>query len=225
MTYPRIRLAGVADPSTYRPATGTIPESPGVYRFRGHPSPASGSAASSTSARRRTCAAGSTPTSPTVDAARAHPADGHHGGQRRLGHGRHRGRGAPAGVRLDQGVRPAVQRPLPRRQVLPVPGGHARRGVPAAAGDARRQAQGRALLRAVLARLGHPRDARPAAAGVPGAHLLVRRLQAVTARSAGRACSATSASARRRASAGSTPPSTGRSSRTSATSWPARPTR
>ena len=28
------RLAGVADPSTYRPATGTIPESPGVYRFR-----------------------------------------------------------------------------------------------------------------------------------------------------------------------------------------------
>jgi len=24
----------VADPSSYRPATGTIPESPGVYRFR-----------------------------------------------------------------------------------------------------------------------------------------------------------------------------------------------
>ncbi len=42
------------------------------------------------------------------------------------------------------------------------------------------------------------------------------------ARSAGRACSATSASARRRASAGSAPRSTGRSSRTSATSWPAR---
>ncbi len=30
----RTRLAGVADPSTYRPAPGTIPESPGVYRFR-----------------------------------------------------------------------------------------------------------------------------------------------------------------------------------------------
>ncbi|SBT44338.1 Excinuclease ABC subunit C [Micromonospora auratinigra] len=30
----RTTLAGVADPSTYRPATGTIPESPGVYRFR-----------------------------------------------------------------------------------------------------------------------------------------------------------------------------------------------
>jgi len=34
MTYPRSKLASVVDPSTYRPATGTIPESPGVYRFR-----------------------------------------------------------------------------------------------------------------------------------------------------------------------------------------------
>lgn len=30
----RTRLDTVADPSTYRPAPGTIPESPGVYRFR-----------------------------------------------------------------------------------------------------------------------------------------------------------------------------------------------
>ncbi|RLK12457.1 excinuclease ABC subunit C [Micromonospora sp. M71_S20] len=30
----RTTLAAVADPSTYRPAPGTIPESPGVYRFR-----------------------------------------------------------------------------------------------------------------------------------------------------------------------------------------------
>ena len=29
-----ITLADVPDPSTYRPAVGTIPESPGVYRFR-----------------------------------------------------------------------------------------------------------------------------------------------------------------------------------------------
>ncbi len=29
-----ITLAGVPDPSTYRPAAGTIPDSPGVYRFR-----------------------------------------------------------------------------------------------------------------------------------------------------------------------------------------------
>jgi excinuclease ABC subunit C len=34
LSYELGRLAGVADPSTYRPATGTIPESPGVYRFR-----------------------------------------------------------------------------------------------------------------------------------------------------------------------------------------------
>ena len=32
----------------------------------------------------------------------------------------HRGRGAAAGVLLDQGVRPAVQRPVPRRQELPL---------------------------------------------------------------------------------------------------------
>jgi excinuclease ABC subunit C len=30
----RTTLAGVADPSTYRPAPGTIPDAPGVYRFR-----------------------------------------------------------------------------------------------------------------------------------------------------------------------------------------------
>ena len=96
----------------------------------------------------------------------------------RLGHRRQRGRGAAARVLLDQGVRPAVQRQIPRRQVLSVPGRHPQRGVPAAAGDARRQAQGRALLRAVFARLGHPRDPRPAAARLPGAHLLGRGVQA-----------------------------------------------
>jgi excinuclease ABC subunit C len=37
LTYPRSKLACVADPSTYRPATGSIPESPGVYRFRAAP--------------------------------------------------------------------------------------------------------------------------------------------------------------------------------------------
>jgi excinuclease ABC subunit C len=30
----RTRLVGVADPASYRPASGSIPESPGVYRFR-----------------------------------------------------------------------------------------------------------------------------------------------------------------------------------------------
>jgi excinuclease ABC subunit C len=31
---PGTRLTDVADPATYRPASGTVPESPGVYRFR-----------------------------------------------------------------------------------------------------------------------------------------------------------------------------------------------
>src|SRR5947199_3268717 len=34
MTVARRRLADVADPSTYRPSPGTIPDAPGVYRFR-----------------------------------------------------------------------------------------------------------------------------------------------------------------------------------------------
>ena len=62
--------------------------------------------------------------------------------------------------------------------------------------------QGRPLLRALLPRLGDPRDRRPAAAGVPDALVQQRRLQAVRRRSAGPACSATSASAPRPASAG-----------------------
>ena len=41
-----------------------------------------------------------------------------------------------------------------------------------------REAQGSALLRPVLARVGDPRDARPAAAGLPGADLLGGSLQA-----------------------------------------------
>ena len=65
-----------------------------------------------------------------------------------------------------------------------------------------REAAGRPLLRAVLARLGDPGDAGPAAARLPGADLLGRGVQAAPGRSAGRACSATSASARRPASAG-----------------------
>ncbi len=102
----------------------------------------------------------------------AHRADGDQRRVRRVDGGVHRGRGAAAGIQLDQGVRPAVQRPLPRRQVLPGAGRHRGRGVPAAAGDARAAQQGRPLLRPVRPRLGDPRDARPAAAGLPGPHLL-----------------------------------------------------
>ena len=109
----------------------------------------------------------------------AHRHDGHHRGERRVDDGEDRGRGAPAGVLLDQGVRPAVQREVPRRQVLPVAGGHGRRGVPAGDGGPRRQAQGHPLLRPLRPRLGDPRDGRPAAAGLPDAVVQQRRLQAL----------------------------------------------
>ena len=138
----------------------------------------------------------------------------------------HRGRGAAAGIQLDQGVRPAVQRPVPGRQVVPGAGRH-RCGEEFPRLQVMRGAapQGRPLLRAVRARLGDPRDAGPAAAGVPRPHLLGRRLPAIAADRPAVPARATSASARRRASAGSPPRSTARSSTTSATSWPARPTR
>ena len=73
---------------------------------------------------------------------------------------------------------PQVQRPLPGRQELPLPGGHAGRGVPAGHGDARRPAARDPLLRPVLARLGHQGDRGHAAAGVPGPDLLGRGVQA-----------------------------------------------
>ena len=66
---------------------------------------------------------------------------------------------------------PAVQRPAARRQELPVPGRDRRRGVAAGAGDARPQAQGHPLLRAVRPRLRDPRHARPAAAQLPDPHV------------------------------------------------------
>ena len=65
-----------------------------------------------------------------------------HRRQRRVDGRQDRGRGAPAGVLLDQGVRPALQRQVPRRQVLPLARGDGRRGVPAGDGRPRRQAQG-----------------------------------------------------------------------------------
>ena len=109
----------------------------------------------------------------------AHRRDGGERRQRRVDGRAHRGRGAPAGVLLDQGVRPPLQRQVPRRQVLPLAGGHGRRRVPAGDGGPRGQAQGHQVLRPLQPRLGHPRDRRPAVAGVPDALVQQRRLQAV----------------------------------------------
>ena len=70
-----------------------------------------------------------------------------------------------------------LQRAAARRQELPVPRRHGGRRVAAADGDARPQAQGRPLLRALRPRLRHPRDARPAAAHLPAPHLLGQQVR------------------------------------------------
>ena len=75
------------------------------------------------------------------------------------------------------------------------------RGVPAGHGRARRQEEGGALLRAVLPRVGDPRDRRPAACGCSRCVRARRASSSAALRSAGRACSATSANAPRPASA------------------------
>ena len=82
-----------------------------------------------------------------------------------------RGRGALPRVQPHQAAPAALQHPAEGRQVVPVPRGHARRGVAAGDGDARQEAQGRPLLRSVRARVRDPRDARPAAAHVPDPHV------------------------------------------------------
>ena len=138
------RLGRVASPATYRPAPGSIPDSPGVYRFRDE--------------NRRVIYVGkakslrSRLSSYFQDTSNLHP--------RTLAM-------VTSGAAVewtvvntevealqlehfDQGVRSALQRPLPRRQVVSEPCGDVVRGVPAPDGDARCQAQGGALLRAVL---------------------------------------------------------------------------
>ena len=108
----------------------------------------------------------------------AHPGDAHDRRERRLDGREDRGRGAAAGVLLDQGVRPPVQRQVPRRQELPLPRGHHGRGVPAGHGDARREKEGHQVLRPVQPRLGDPRHGGHPAARLPRPHLLQGRLQA-----------------------------------------------
>ena len=152
----------------------------------------------------------------------AHRHHGDHGGQRRVDGRGDRGRGAAAGVLLDQGVRPALQRQVPRRQVLPLAGGHGRRRVPAGDGRPRGQEEGHPLLRPLQPRLGDPGDRRPAAAGVPDALVHQRRLQAVRADRATVPARLHRQVLGTRASARSAPRTTAGSSTTSATSWAAR---
>ena len=163
----------MADPATYRPAPGEIPDEPGVYRFRDEHGRVI-YVGKAKSLRQRLSSYFQDLSGPAL----ADAADGHDGGVGAVDRRRDRGRGPGPRVLVDQGVRPAVQRQVPRRQVVPVPRRDDGRRVPAGAGHARRQAEGHPLLRAVRARVGHPRDRRPAPAGLPGPHLLGRRLPA-----------------------------------------------
>ncbi len=101
----------------------------------------------------------------------ADPPDGAGVRHGRMDRGPQRGRGAVPRVQPHQAPPAPLQHPVQGRQVLPVPRGHPRRGVAPGDGPAGSQAQGRAVLRALRARLRDPRDARPAAADVPDPHV------------------------------------------------------
>ena len=99
------------------------------------------------------------------------------------------------------------------------------RRVAAGDGDAGPEAQGHALLRSLRPRLRDPGDPRPAAAHVPGAHVLGQQVRAPPPPGPARACSSTSRSARARASATSRRTRTTRSWPSSSTSSTATPSR
>src|SRR3954449_10968837 len=187
----------MADPSTYRPAVGSIPESPGVYRFR-DPNGRVVYVGKAKSLRQRL-------NSYFADVAGLHPRTrqmvttassvdwtvvGTEVEALQLEYNwikefdprfniRYRDdKSYPSLAVTLNNTYPPLHPPLPRRQELPVAGRDAERGVPAAAGHARAEAEGRPLLRALRARLGDPRDPRHAHPRLPGPHLLQRRLQA-----------------------------------------------
>ena len=140
----------------------------------------------------------------------AHGADGGHGRVGGVDPGPQRRRSPHARVQPDQAAPPPLQRPVARRQELPVPRRHRGGRVAPPDGDAGPQAQGRPVLRALRQRLRHPRDARPAAAHLPAPDLLGQQVQQPPPARAGPACCSTSRSARVRASARSTATPTSR---------------
>ena len=86
------------------------------------------------------------------------------------GHGE-RGRGAARRAAVHQAPPAAVQHPPARRQVLPLHRDQRRRGVPARLLHPRAPPLRPAVLRPLLERQAHPRDARAARQAVPVPHL------------------------------------------------------
>ena len=100
--------------SVPRPDTSTIPDAPGAYLFRD----ADGRVVyvgKAISLRKRLASYWGRPLHPRTEAMLA-------AARGRVDRGRHRGRRPDARVQPHQVAPAAVQRPLPRRQVLPVPG-------------------------------------------------------------------------------------------------------
>ena len=155
------------DTVSYRPRAREIPTQPGVYRFRD-----SAGRVLYVGKAKNLRARLSNYFAPLRDSARAHQTDGHHRELRRVDRGQHGVRGAPTRVHLDQGIQPAVQCAVPRRQDLPVPRDHHGRRRAAGVHHPQPQDQGRTLLRPVHEGVGDPGNPRPDAQGVPDAQLL-----------------------------------------------------
>ena len=154
-----------------RPPAGTIPDAPGSYQFKdAHGRVIYVGKAKSLRSRLSNYFGSNLPPRTA--------ADGGDRRDRRVDPGPQRRRGVHARVQPHQAAPAALQHPAGRRQELPVPRGDGRRRVAPAAGDAGRPAQGRPLLRALRPRLRDPRDPRPAAAHLPGAHLLGQQARA-----------------------------------------------
>ena len=167
----------MADPSTYRPAPGSIPTSPGVYRFRDEHRPRG--------LRRQ----GEEPPGPADvvlpghrQPAPAHRHDGDHA--RRASSGRWSNTEVEA-LQLEYSW---IKEFDPRFNVkyrddksYPWLAVTLNEEFPRVMVGRGAKKQRRPLLRPLLPRLGDPRDRRPAAAGLPDALVLQRRLQAVRA--------------------------------------------
>ena len=157
---------------------------------------------------------GQEPAQPAVEllraarhAARAHPPDGADGRPRRVDRRQERGRGVLPRVQPHQAAQAALQHPAEGRQVVPVPRGHARRGVAAGDGDARQKRKGVRYF-GPFAHAYAIRETLDLLLRTFPIRTCTNTSSTGTTGSAGRASTRTSRSARRRASATSTTTST-----------------